>query len=213
MGRALIITGGPVSDALTVPKHEVCIAADSGFCRAAVLGVFPDYIVGDFDSVGDAFTGAYTDPATGRESIVIRYPAKKDDTDTMIAAELAVNLGYTDVTIVGGLGGRADHTLSSVLFVENLARRGISATLTDGENEVRILRAGECAHIPCGTFRYFSLIALEDSTVTVSGCAYPLNCAVLTRDNPYAISNEASECGADVRCHAGTLLLIRSERL
>lgn len=210
--KALIITGGCCADAVTVPEHQICIAADSGLLRAEKLGVFPHYIIGDFDSLG-AVPEEYEDMATGRRSEIIRHPTQKNETDTMLAAYFAIEKGADELYIIGGLGGRADHTLSNVFLLEALCARGVSAVYTDGENELRVVREGESARIAYGEYRYFSTLALDECVISVMGCAYPVDNITLTRANAYAVSNEALPCGADVICHEGKLLLVRSERL
>lgn len=210
--RALIITGGECSDRAIIPEYDFCIAADSGFDTAKRLGVFPHMIVGDFDSVSE-LPHEYTDPATGRCSEVITHPAQKNETDTMLAASYAVERGATELYILGGLGGRADHTMSNVFLLEKLYSDGVKAILTDGESELRVMGDGDSAVLPYGEYRYFSTLALDKAELSVTGCAYPLCHSNLTRADAYAVSNEPLEEGAVVECHRGLLLLIRSERL
>ncbi len=212
MMRVLIITGGDCSPRVNIPEHDMCIAADSGFDTAKKLGVFSHIIIGDFDSV-DELPSEYTDPETGEKSEIITHPAKKNETDTMLAASFAAERGATEIYIIGGLGGRADHTMSNVFLLERLMMDGISAILTDGESELRVIGEGGCAKIPYGEYRYFSTLAFDTAVVSVSGCAYPLENSILTRADAYAVSNEPLECGAEIICHNGILLVIRSERL
>lgn len=211
--RALIITGGEIREDVALPEYDFAIAADSGLLTAERLGVFPDLIVGDFDSLDRDPDEEYTDSVTGNISEIIRHPAKKNETDTMLAAEYAVKRGAAELYIIGGLSGRADHTLSNVFLLEQLADDGVPAVYTDGENELRVVQDGESAHIQYGEYRYFSTVAMERSIVTVSGCAYPLFHERLVRQNAYAVSNEALPGGAKVTVHEGSVLVIRSERL
>lgn len=212
MMRVLIITGGECSPDVILPEHELCIAADSGFDTAMRLGVFPHIIIGDFDSVAELPT-EYADPVSGRKSEIIKHPAQKNETDTMLAASFAVDRGATELYIVGGLGGRADHTMSNVFLLEKLKEGGIPAVLTDGNSELRVIVGGEKSHLPYGEYKYFSTLALDTAEISVAGCAYPLDHSTLTRAEAYAVSNEPLDCGATVTCHEGTLLLVRSERL
>ncbi|MBE6707873.1 MAG: thiamine diphosphokinase [Ruminococcaceae bacterium] len=211
--RAVIFTGGECATGVRIPHHELCVAADSGFIMAKKLGVFPDLIVGDFDSIGDSMPVEYIDAATGRMSEIIRHPAQKNETDTMLAAYIAIERGAAELYIIGGLSGRADHTLSNVFLLEALSDRGISVIYTDGANELRVIRDGEAVHIPHGEYRYFSTLALDECVISAEGCAYPLDRSTLTRADAYAVSNETLACGATVTCHEGKLLLIRSEKL
>lgn len=226
MKRAAIITGGFCdTEAVRADRglmerlrDSYRIAADSGLSAAEALGLRPDLIVGDFDS----YTGTLPAGEGGPE--ILRVPAEKDVTDTVLACQIALERGYPRLLILGGTGGRADHTLSNILWLYSLKKQGADALLTDGRNEFRVLR-DECAAIPRmpgaakeggGDGWYFSLFAMgiaggERCTVTASGCRYPLpEPAELGWDNPsYAVSNEVTGEEALIRV-TGTVLLIRS---
>jgi len=201
--RAVIFTGGHCEAALLLPEDlsgDLIIAADSGWLTAKACGITPSVIAGDFDSspIPDI-----------PDAEIIRVPAEKDDTDTMLACNLAIGRGVNSLSIIGGTGGRTDHTFSNVFFLENLQSRGVKATITDGANRIRILHNEICT-LPASHFFYFSLFSLERSTVTVRGCKYPLTNAVLTRDNPFAVSNEITGNAAEIQVSGAPVLLIES---
>ena len=70
---------------------DYVIAADAGYENACRVGVEPDLLLGDYDSAPRPEAGAKT----------VFLPAEKDDTDTYYAARKALELGATDVVIVG----------------------------------------------------------------------------------------------------------------
>ncbi len=226
MKRAVIFTGGFCdTEALRADQQlagiladAFVIAADSGLTAAEAMGIRPDLIVGDFDS----YTGTLPEGEDAPE--ILRVPAEKDVTDTVLACQLAMERGFHRLLILGGTGGRADHYFSNILWLYSLKTQGADVLLTDGRNEFRVLR-DECAVIPRmpgvtkeggGDGWYFSLFALgiaggERCTVTASGCRYPLPAPVeLNWDNPsYAVSNEVTAERAEITV-TGTVLLIRS---
>ena len=105
---------------------DYVIAADAGYENACRVGVEPDLLLGDYDSAPRPEAGAKT----------VFLPAEKDDTDTYYAARKALELGATDVVIVGGLGGaRLDHTLANLQTLVFLAKNGVCATLADTDND------------------------------------------------------------------------------
>lgn len=166
----------------TLPRPKQILAADAGYKKALAANVIPTDVVGDFDSMARP-----TDLPDGVRLLTV--PAEKDDTDTMLACSIAVENGCTSLLIVGGTGGRADHGLSNILYLESLRNRGVDALLTDGENRIRVLRDGTVVLPDRGG--YFSVMSLTDScVVTLSGCKYPLADATLRRELPYAVSNE-----------------------
>jgi len=201
---AVIFTGGHCRCEYLSPEDlsaDLIIAADAGRLTAEKCGVRPHIIAGDFDS------SACPD-ADGAE--IIRVPAEKDDTDTMLACELAIARGARKLRIIGGTGGRIDHSLSNLFMLENLRRRGLHAMLCDGENCARVLW-GESVTLPRSTYRYFSLFALDDAFVTLRGCKYPLTDAPLSRALPYAVSNEITADAAEITVIRGPVILIESD--
>ncbi len=180
---ALVITGGycnvdTVRRVLPVDV-DLTIAADSGYATAKKLGITPDITMGDFDSYRDALP-------TGMN--VLRVACEKDVTDTMLACEYAKEHGCRYITIIGGTGGRIDHSLSNVLYLEGLRREGVRVKLTDGENTVQMILDETVTVQNDGG--YFSVFALDTCVVTLTGCKYPLDRAQLIRQMPYAVSNE-----------------------
>ncbi|AEJ19548.1 thiamine diphosphokinase [Gracilinema caldarium] len=109
--RALIFIGGagPTFDLCKpfLDKPDLVIAADSGLLRCEAFGFSPDWIVGDMDSLGDlSRLSSYP------KDRVLQYPVDKDYTDTELALNLAWDQGCTDITLIGGGGGRTDHLLA-----------------------------------------------------------------------------------------------------
>ena len=109
--RAFIYTGGSVlyeniSEYERPRKGDLCIAADCGYKHALELSVKPDLLIGDFDSIGND-----TELPSDIERITL--PCEKDCTDTQAAFCAAVERGYDTIVIIGGMGTRLDHSLSS----------------------------------------------------------------------------------------------------
>ncbi len=204
MKTALVITGGycNISEVkkLLPEAVDLIVAADSGYATAEKLGIVPDITMGDFDSYREKLPP---------EMNILRVACEKDVTDTMLACEYANDNGCRFITIIGGTGGRIDHSISNVFYLEDLRRRGVKIKLTDGENSVQVI-IDETVTVPSDG-GYFSVFALDKCIITESGCKYPLNCAELVRSRPYAVSNEVSgECA--VITVEGAALLVTSKR-
>lgn len=201
---ALVITGGFCDIEKikkTVPMNAgLIVAADSGLDTAVALGLKPDIIMGDFDS----YTKRLPDDIP-----VYRVPCEKDDTDTMLACNYAVEKGFRNILIIGGTGGRIDHSIANIFFLEALKDRGISASLSDGGNTVMIIK-NESVHIP-NEGGFFSVFALDSCVVTEKGSKYELNEALLVRNNPLGVSNEVAGDEAVVTVD-GTAVLVLSGR-
>lgn len=201
---ALIITGGYCNvqraKKMLPVAADLVIAADSGYATARELGITPDITMGDFDSYREALPP---------QMKTLRVPCEKDVTDTMLACEYARDHGCTYITIVGGTGGRIDHSISNVFYLEDLRRQGIRVKLTDGENTVQVIMDETVTVQNDGG--YFSIFALDSCIVSMTGCKYPLSRAQLIRQRPYAVSNEVTgECA--VVTVQGSALLVSSRR-
>ena len=213
---AYIFTGGRIfADSidelgLEITGGALLIAADSGYNNACRLGAKPDLLLGDLDSLDRSVLAPHE--LDRIEKIIV--PAIKDDTDTQLAVDTALERGADNIVIIGGLGGRLDHTLSTVFLLEYIDDKKVGAMITDGKNRVRLMRAyGDAVSlsIPRG-FKYLSLVPITDSclNVSVSGVFYPLDNAVLERRYSYAVSNEITSDHADISLGKGTLLVIES---
>ena len=200
---AVIFTGGHCDVSLLTEEDlrgDVYIAADAGRLTAEKCGIAPDVIAGDFDS---------SPVPADTKAEIIRVPAEKDVTDTMLACDLAISRGANALRILGGTGGRIDHELSNLFLLENLHLRGIRAVLCDGINRIRLIEK-ESRSLSRSAFRYFSLLALDDARVTLHGCKYPLTDAPLKRSLPYAVSNEITADAAQITVDGGSVFLIES---
>ena len=207
--KAYLFVGGKVDDcAIVTPPNDddLCIAADSGYDNARLLGYGEriDKLVGDFDSVKEKDFPARAE--------IIRVPAEKDVTDTQLAVSVAIDEGADEIIIVGGLSGRLDHTLSNLYLLEFLAERGIYATVVDGFNRARYINRSSLL-IAKSEYKYFSLICAEKEAkgVSIDGAKYPLKNAKLSRSLQYAVSNEVEGNCALVSVRRGSLFVIESK--
>jgi thiamine pyrophosphokinase len=203
---AFIYVGGEISTKgiMRKPKeNDIVIAADSGYLNAEKCGVTPTVVCGDFDSVSEKFI------PKGIERVTV--PAEKDFTDTMLAVDVALERGASEIVIIGGLSGRLDHTLSNMGILRMLDGKRIYASAEDGRNRIRYLKNSNTL-IARSSYRYLSLIVDGDVAkgVSVEGCKYPLNNATLKSDNQYAVSNEIEKNLALVTVKKGALFIIES---
>lgn len=177
------------------------IAADSGLDRCKAAGITPDLAVGDFDS-------AKSGVPEGVERV--RAPSEKDDTDTFLAARIAVERGYNELRFFCALGGRASHSLANIQMLRDLKRRGIRGTLF-GERCAALLLENESLGVL--KFRgYLSLFALDDTAVvSEKGVKYPLDRHTLTNSFPLGVSNEITNEFAEITVHSGLCAVILEE--
>lgn len=204
--KAFIYGGGAIlaENIIEHPKKEdLVIAADSGYLNARALGERVDILIGDLDSLGSASV------PDGIERIELE--CEKDCTDTQAAVEVAIERGCDDIVIVGGIGTRFDHSLSSAYILADMKARGVHCYITNGYNRIRYLE-NDSLLVPRTGYKYLSLIALDKvcKGVSAEGCKYPLKNARITRNNQYAVSNEIEGNIALVSVRRGAMLVIES---
>ena len=204
--KAFIYTGGEIfpNNITEHPKaDDLTIAADSGYSNAKTLGDSVQILVGDLDSLDRS-------KIEGRPEL-IEMSAEKDFTDTQLAVETALKRGADDIVIIGGLSGRLDHTLSNLAILKDLSDRGIYAVMADGRNRVRYIKSTSTLIARSG-YTYLSLIADGEKVkgVSIEGCKYPLENAVLNDRYQYAVSNEIVGNCALISVKKGGLYIVES---
>ena len=200
----VIFAGGPEEGlpCLPVPDNAFILCADSGLRLAERLHAKPDLVLGDFDSLG----------CVPENYPHITVPVEKDDTDTLLAARIAIERGYRDIRIFGAFGGRLDHTLANLQTLEFIHENGGCGMLI-GTRDYAVLQA------PDAPRRYprmagFTLSAFawtaRCTDVSITGAHYPLSGGTLTRSFPLGVSNEITGTEAEIRIGSGLLLVICS---
>lgn len=161
------------------------ICVDGGASQARALGITPDWLIGDMDSIKPA-DRTYMEHA----GVAIKsYPEDKDYTDTQLALMLAAEEGAAKLVIWGGTGSRLDHTLSNIYSATVFLRQGIDIVFDAPDLTVYLVR--DRLEVPAAVGDTVSLLALGDEAggVTLHGFKYPLKGATLEGCWPYAVSN------------------------
>lgn len=209
--RALILSNGnPPGPALLEQerrKAHLLICCDGAGDYAFRQGVRADFLVGDFDSLQG---GRGEDLAAQLGARCLRFPQKKDQSDTQLAAELAMEEGCDHVTFLGGLGGRFDHALANAQLLILCEKRGVEAVLLDEQNE--IYATCSYRHVDGQPGDYLSVIPMGEGVCVrrTAGLAYPMADRELILGDSYSLSNQFAEKCAYVELSRGWALLMRS---
>jgi len=208
--KVVIVANGkpadPDADRQRVPPGALVIAADGGadYCRR--LGIAPDVIIGDMDSID-------CEPADTRDfenTEIIRHPVRKDATDLELAVRLAIERGADSLIIIGALGGRWDMSLGSLFLPALPELAGIPVTLVDGRQEIVLLTGKTTAAFSGKPGDTFSLIPIDEnvSGVTLEGLEYPLANETLPLGSSRGISNVLQNEEATVSVESGRLICV-----
>lgn len=205
MKKCVIIGAGELFGDVKLDTGDYLIAADGGLDHIKSLGLTPDVIIGDFDSVSDA-----REMPEGIE--VIRHPVEKDETDSYLAYRLGYERGFREFHIFGGTGGREDHTFANYCLLLKAKNEGCNAFLY-GKDQISTVIKNEKMRIfgnPGASFSVFALGAIA-SGVTVKGAKYEAEKVTLTPDFPLGVSNSFTDSGyADIEAECGALLIMQA---
>jgi thiamine pyrophosphokinase len=206
-----VVSGGELGDpaflreqaATASPAAVVC--ADGGARHLEAAGMLPVLIVGDMDSLDPASQRYYE----AKGCRIIRYPRRKDETDTELALHEAFRMEPAEIWIWGALGHRVDHTLANISLLIQGKEKRIDVKLIDGWCEVflidrRRVLEGEAGQT-VSLFPYWGPAV----GVTLTGFEFPLTKAVMEIGRPYGVSNRLMAEKGIIEVDSGCLLAVR----
>ncbi|NPA90059.1 MAG: thiamine diphosphokinase [Chloroflexi bacterium] len=206
--RVVIFTNGECD-----PPEEVhrwlegrwVLCADGGTLHALALGLHPDVVIGDLDSLPEAVRDRLE--AAGTQ--FLRFPRDKDYTDLELALQYALGQGAEDILLLGLLGGRLDQTLANVLLLARPEWDAARLWFAYGSERAYLLRGGESLTLRGRPGDIVSLIPLTPTVtgVTTQGLRWPLHNATLHFGHTLTVSNELVGEEAVVRVGEGRVVV------
>ncbi len=183
---------------------DAFFAADGGQRHLARLGLRPERVIGDLDSLSAEELREIEASGVPLE----RYPVDKDETDLELALNRAIQEGYGAIRIACALGGRLDQTLGNLFLLQRTDFARLDVRLEDGSEEVFLIRArSEIAGAPGDTL---SLLPLGGPAygVTTAELKYPLKGETLYPEKTRGISNVMLGERATVSLEGGVLICV-----
>lgn len=210
--RCIILSGGTIENIdwlagkINHDDHIICV--DSGARYAIALGITPDTIVGDLDSIDPADLDYLIQSGGTR---IIKYSPDKDDTDTALALKEAMARKPDEIIIFGATGSRMDHTWANMQLLYMAAQSGMRAKIMDQHNIVELLLPGCPVTIRGTPGSTFSLLPLsfEVQGINIIGARWPLTNASIQTGDTIGVSNRLAGDKAKILIGSGLALLIR----
>ncbi|HOA96894.1 thiamine diphosphokinase [Acetivibrio saccincola] len=187
-------------------KESLVIAVDGGAFHLRNLGIKPDILLGDFDSIlKEDYENYYK---AGVE--ILKFPEEKDATDTEIAIDEGIKRGLRQIILMGVIGSRLDHSLSNVFLLKKILDNGIKGMIVDKYNEIYLIK--DRIKIKKEEGYKLSLLPATDKVegVTTKGLYYGLNDATIEFGSSFGVSNEFISDSAEISIKKGLLLVIKS---
>lgn len=191
-----------------IRRGDFILCADGGVRHALALGLTPDRIIGDMDSLPSTFDLA----SNLRSEVFVRFPTDKNETDLELAIQYAVTLAPEQILVLAALGGRIDQTLANIALLSNPQLAAYDIKLTDGVEEIFFCR--DQVQIEGSDGDLVSLIPWQGAVVGVSteNLRWCLDGETLHPDKTRGISNEMTADVAKISIKSGLALVVHTFR-
>jgi thiamine pyrophosphokinase len=208
MPRVVIFANGHLPDLeaahALLKADDYIVAADGGANHLMKMGILPEIVIGDLDSVDEDTLFELT----SAEVRIEQYSEDKDETDIELALSYAIELQPTSILIIGALGGRLDQTLANLSILTDPTLPGIDIRLDDGVEEAFFCR--KQAEVRGRSGDIVSLIPWHGPVegVTTEGLQWPLYSETLYPDKSRGVSNVVLKDEASIHIQSGLLLIV-----
>lgn len=208
--KGLIISGAKISDykllrdKLTESDFVVC--ADGGASSILKLDIYPDLVIGDLDSLASE----ELEDLRAKGIKILKYPVKKDETDTELCIDYLLENGVLDITLMGVVGTRLDHSLANIYLLKKIYDMGGKGKIVDKFNTLHYVKTS--IKMSKNKDCYVSIIPISPKgiLISLSGFLYSLDKEILKFGSSRGISNKVIEEEACIKIYEGEAFVIES---
>ncbi len=197
-----IVANGAIDDfqaiSTLIQSYSYLIAADGGLNYCHQMGLSPNLIIGDGDSIDQEIYQFY------QQVPYQQFPKDKNESDTELAIKLALTLGAKKIALFGALGKRVDHLLANL----HLLSRYPQLLVIESEIEL-IFCIQQSQEISCikGQTISFLPLAKEARGVSSKGLKWNLQESHLSKDF-FSLSNSCLSESISITIEEGDLICI-----
>ena len=208
MNRIVIFANGDLPNLkkarATLRPDDFILCADGGTRHALALGLMPNLVLGDLDSLDKDDLQWLRN--TGIE--IELFPGDKNEIDLELALIRALDMHPSQIRIVAALGGRFDQTLANIVLLTNPQLAGLDVRFDDGVEEIFFCR--DQAQVHGGGRDLVSLIPWGSPVhgIQTQGLKWPLDNETLYPDKTRGVSNEMLSDSASIQIKSGLLLIV-----
>ena len=208
MARAVIFANGLLSDSKVVGdlirSDDLLIAADGGARHALQLGLTPNDLIGDLDSITDP--DLHRLEAAGTR--IHRYPRDKNETDLELALHFATEGGYNEILVIAALGGRLDQILGNLSLLSGEKFAALTVCLEDGLEQAFFVRSSCRVQGSPGDLVSLLPWGGEVTGIVTTGLRWALTNDALYPDKTRGVSNELTGDTASISLQTGLMLVV-----
>ena len=208
MKRIVIFANGDLPDLnkarSLIRADDFILCADGGTRHALALGLKPNLVVGDMDSLGKNIWQELEKTGVSIEL----FPRDKNETDLELAINRAIELGQKEIIVIGALGGRLDQTLGNISLLSDVRLATLDVRFDDGVEEIFFCR--EQAKVHGGSGDIVSLLPWRGAVTDIQtkDLKWVLDNETLYPEKTRGISNEMIGDSASVSVGSGLLLIV-----
>ncbi|MBM4403916.1 MAG: thiamine diphosphokinase [Candidatus Cloacimonetes bacterium] len=189
----------------SIKADDILIAVDGGLAKMLEMGLIPQVLIGDLDSLDPGALAMVPD-----QTEVIRYPVAKDETDSELALLWCLERNIHNIVICNDLQGRFDHCLALAQNLLLAQAQGASCRIESTDQMVMLLERETKWSYPVGTL--VSLIAWSETAefTASTGLDCALDNVVLYKHLSRGISNRINASEVTISLQSGKVLAILS---
>lgn len=179
-------------------EDDFIIAADGGYKYLSKIGIKPDLLVGDFDSL----------EYIPENVKIYRFPAEKDDTDMGLAIQKGIELGFSEFSLYAGSGTRNDHFFANLQLLNRFCEKGCTIKMVCPECNIYALKDGDIV-LSRTKGTVFSVFSLSDNCrgVSIKNAKYEIENESLSSRFPLGVSNEFTGGNTEISVKDGVILI------
>jgi len=209
--KGLIVLNGRIEDLNKLKeigiKYDFILSADGGTDYCLKAGIIPNAVIGDLDSISEESLEKINDGNIP----VIKFPVKKDKADSELSIDYLVDMGIKDITLIGAVGSRMDHTLANIFLLSKMHEKGVKVQIIDNYNTICLV---DNELVVANKEGYFvSIVPVDSSGIIVSlkGFEYELDRVKIEFGSTHGISNRVIESEGYIKIHKGKCYVIVSK--
>jgi thiamine pyrophosphokinase len=199
-----LINGTRIADFLK--PDDFLIGVDGGTNHIVSLGLTPDVVLGDLDSISPETLRIVQD----KRIRTLRHPADKDQTDLELAIEFSLRLAPSEIVLVSALGGRVDHMLANIFLLNRSDLDGLLVSFFDGSSRIFLLSGCMEMRIEGVKGGTFSLLPISQNVVVkaLGGAQWELSNEDLPLGTSRGVSNLFIDESINIALMSGRLLIV-----
>ncbi|HEX5797604.1 MAG TPA: thiamine diphosphokinase [Candidatus Saccharimonadales bacterium] len=206
--KAIIFLNGDKGDISRIRSYITedtwLIGCDGGTEKILKLGLRPQAIVGDLDSIGKKLLES-------KDIVRVKHPKDKDYTDSEAAIRYALDRGAEEIILTGLTGSRLDHMLGNIYLLDKQEFARAKLKIVEASQEIYLIKDKTLIAGKKGETISFLPINGDVQALSTKGLKYDLAEYELSLQGNTGISNKLVEDQVEVLLPEDKKLLVIHE--